>query len=180
MTKFEHRQRILPPARLTSTELRAIQDALGADFKDATEWTFWSGHTEISEKSLDVLLDELKDIKGLSDFEMSADIPDARVYISAGADGCLLEYASSHALEGQIATKARAIEGIFRDNKRRTAYIPRPLVSLPGIKRLALSPAIKVGQARMDIHIEWNQVATKLIADWLSYVGTAAVSFALG
>jgi hypothetical protein len=180
MPKFEHRTRYLPPANLSAAEFKAIEDALGNEFNGVTQWTFWSGNTTISDMSLDDLLDELKEVAGLSDFEINGDIGDASLTITAGEDGCILEFDTSHALSGKMAARARAIEGIFRDNKRRSAYIPRPVASIPGIKKLALSPAIHVGKRRFRLQIAWDEVATKVITNWLSYIGTAGLSFLLG
>jgi hypothetical protein len=179
MPKFDSRTRNLPPARLGPAEFKAIEQALGPDFASSARWNFWSGHTNISAENLDQLLDEASDVRGISDFEFDAQLPEASITLSAGGDGCVLEYEASHTLLAQTQARARDIEGLFRENKRRGAIIPRPFASLPLAKKVWLSPSIKVGPPSR-LRLDWNSIIQTAITNWLSHAGTAVISFALG
>ena len=180
MPKFESRTRFLPPARLSRTEFKAIEEAIGPEFPGSREWNFWSGHTNITNTSLEEILDEVKDIRHLTDFEFAVKSPDADITLSAGSEGCILEYECSQALLGTISAKVRTIEGIFRDNRRRTAYIPRPITSLPLVKHIAAGPSFQVGAPGFQLTLDWNVIWQNVVTNWLSHFGTALISVVLG
>lgn len=180
MSKLAFHRRILPAVRLSVDELKAIEQALGVEFSESTEWNFWASHTAVSNKDLDAALEEAQDVRGLTDFEIIADSPDASITISGGTDGCFLEYQHSYALRANVTAKARAIEGIFRGSRRRTAYVPSPVTALPVIKGACRSPAIKIGAPGFRLEIEWSKVAQTVITNWLSHLGTALIAFGIG
>lgn len=174
MPKYEHRTRILPPARLSAADFKAIEQSLGAEFSSSTTWSFWDHQSlNITNKSLDDLLDEVSDVVGLTDFEIDAESPDASITISAGEAGCILEYDTSHALGVEIAAKARAIEGIFRDRKRFTAYLP----NFPSAFR---RPAIELGLPRRGINVSRDEIIQGILTRWLSALLTAPITFGIG
>jgi hypothetical protein len=180
MAKLGFHRRILPAVNLTEFELSAIEQALTPEFADATQWNMWAPHVAVTCSNVEELLTDAKDVRHLTDFEIIADIPDASITVAGGEAGCFLEYQHSAALAVVITAKARGIEGIFHESRRRSAHIPSPITALPGIRRLTRSPCIKVGAPGFQLEIDWSKMAQAVITNWLSHLGTGIIAFALG
>lgn len=150
------------------------------EFDGSIEWTLWIGQRSISNASVAALLDEVAEMRGFSDFEIAAEIDDASITVNGGPDGTAMEYEHSHALTAMITGKARQIEGIFRDSKRRSAIVPRPITAIPVIKGLCRPPKIKVGAPGFKLEIDWSKLVQTVLTNWLSHLGVGALSFGAG
>lgn len=181
MPHFKFKRRALDAPRITATGLAAVEHALGTDFAFKTQWNFWSSDTNVNAPDLATLLEDAKSVKGLSDFEIVADASECSITVSGGATGCYVEYEAAPQLEMQVVEKVHAIEGVFRQNRRRTAYLPRPLCAAPGVNKLLLSPAIKIGApGSVQIKPDWNDIFNKSAVNIISYAATLLIGFGFG
>jgi hypothetical protein len=180
LPKYAFKRIALVPPVVTAEELRAIETALGVEFANHIQWNFWSSDTNVNAEDVSVLLEDASTVRGLSDFEIVADNGDSTITLSGGATGCWAEYEARPDLEHPTRIKVRAIEGVFRDRRRRTGFLPRPLCAAPGLNKLALSPAIKIGKPGFQLRPDWNEIFNKSAINIVSYAATFGVGLLIG
>jgi len=176
MPEYEHAFRRLPPARLSSNEFREIESILGDEYRvpDASvAWSFVKGRRTNSADSLDAVLAEIETKQGICEFEIAAENEHTSITITGDDDGCFIEYESSEAELGRTLQKVRAIEAIFREHKRITAYLPNFAAALR-------RPALDIGQPAITLHLSRDEIIQGVLTRWLATVFAAPISFALG
>jgi len=174
--EYEHDFRRLLPARLSPSEFREIETILGDEYRvpgASVTWSFARRRRTNSADNLDAVLAEIEDKRGISEFEIAAQDEHTSVTISGDDDGSFIAYESSEADLGRTLQKVRAIEAIFREHKRITAYMPNFTAALR-------RPALDVGEPAITLHLSRDEIIQGVLTRWLATVFAAPISFALG
>jgi hypothetical protein len=176
MPEYEHDFRRVAPARLSSSEFREIESILGDEYRApnaSVAWSFAKGRRTNSADSLDAVLAEIEAKRGICEFEIAAENEHTSITITGDDDGCFIAYESSQAELGRTLQKVRAIEAIFREHKRITAYLPNFAAALR-------RPALDIGEPAITLHLSRDEIIQGVLTRWLATVLTAPISFVLG
>jgi hypothetical protein len=176
MAEYGHGSRRLPPARLSPIEFHEIDSILGDEYKNedaSLSWDFYRRDRSNSSENLEEVLREVEDKKGIHYFEVVAEDAQTRITISAGDDGCQIDYEAPEAHLGKVLGKVRAIEAIFREHRRWTAHLP----NWPAALR---RPALNVGQPAFTIRLSRDEIIQGVLTRWLAMVFGLPVAFGFG
>jgi len=177
MPEYERDIRRLPPARLSPNDFRQIETALGPEYTPAQggkiSWDFFRSKRNNSSDSLTELLAEVENKPRVYDFRIVAEDEKTLMRISGDDDGCWIEYESSEDRVGDTLQKVRQIEGIFREHKRITNY-------LPNFAAVFRRPALDVGQPAFTVHLSRDDIIQGIITRWLSNMLTGSTGFLAG
>ena len=100
--------------------------------------------------------------------------------LQGGAPGCFIEHEADFGSESEARAKANSIEGILHNKRRKTGHFPRIIFTPPGINKLTLSPAIKIGDHGFQLRMNWNAILNKSAANIISHLGMAVIGAFVG
>lgn len=163
---------------MTADELWALTHLFGPD--TSVQWNVWSHDINVSDTDLEKLLAEAVKVKGLSDFEFVCEWNEFSITLAGGASGCFIEYEADFGSESEARAMANSIEGILHNKRRKTGHFPRIIFAPPGINKLALSPAIKIGDPGFQLRMDWNAILNKSVANIISHLSVGLIAFLIG
>ena len=182
MPRYNFERRHLSPPVITADELRALTHLFASD--TSSQWNVWSHDINVYDTDLERFLDEASAVKGLSDFEFICEWQQFSITLQGGASGCFIEYEADSGWESEARAMANSIKGILQNKRRKTGHFPRTIFAAPGINKLTLSPAIKIGDPGFQLRMNWNAILNKSAANIISHLGMAVsgafVGFVIG
>lgn len=164
------------PLACRPTSSERFDSILGHEYRgeDASlSWDFYRRERSNSSEELEQVLGEVQDKRGIRHFEVVAEDEETRITLTGGDDGCRIDYEASERRLGDTLRKVRAIEGVFREHRRWTTYLP----NWPAALR---RPAIAVGQPTFTLRLSRDEIIQGVITRWISSLLTGMTSFGLG
>lgn len=169
MPEYERDTRRLPAARLSPTEFRQIGRALRVyddDPNGRISWDFFRGKRNHSAETLEEVLSEVEDKKGINEFEIVAEDEASRITVAGDDDGCFLAYETAEPSLARTLEIVRNIQGIFDEHRRLTNRLPNWIAPWR-------RPALLVGQPTYTIHLSRDEIIQGIVTRWISNVLTA-------